>query len=91
MTRKHGTMSFRLLAVALLVLLLSAYTLADNRNSGMELGQITGTVTYRERMALPPESSVTVTLVEIDEDGYVIVAEEIIWPKGQVPIPFVLE
>ena len=91
MTRKHGTMSFRLLAVALLVLLLSAYTLADNRNSGTELGQITGTVTYRERMALPPESSVTVTLVEIDEDGYVIVAEEIIWPKGQVPIPFVLE
>ena len=91
MIRKRSTIGFRLFAAAVFVLLLSAYTMADNRSKSTELRQLAGTVSYRERMALPPGSNVTVTLVEVSSEEYLIIAEEIIEPSGQVPIPFALE
>ena len=54
---------------------------------------IQGTVAYRERMALPPDAQVKVSLVDVSKADApsVTIAESIITPKGQVPVPYVLE
>jgi putative lipoprotein len=54
---------------------------------------IDGTVVYRERMALPPEASVEVKLVDVSlaDAPATTIAEITITPKGQVPIPYRLE
>ena len=53
---------------------------------------ITGSVTYRERMALRPGSVVRVTLEDISlaDAPAKILAEQILHPQNQVPIPFSL-
>jgi putative lipoprotein len=52
----------------------------------------TGEVTYRERIALPPDADLTVTLVTIDASGapHAIGATAPIPARGQVPLQFVL-
>lgn len=56
-------------------------------------GQLTGSVSYRERMALPEGAVVRVVLLDISLVGVParVIAEQEIRPTHQVPIPFVLE
>lgn len=49
-----------------------------------------GTVTYRERIALPPDAWLRVMLVELDGAGPVVGATASIPTRGEVPIAFVL-
>lgn len=56
-------------------------------------GKVTGTVAYRERMALPPDAVVQVQLSDVSRQDApaMVVAETTITPAGrQVPLPFEL-
>lgn len=55
-------------------------------------GTITGTVSYRERIALPPGSVIRVTLEDVDlaDAPATVIAEAMLRPERQVPIPFTL-
>jgi len=61
----------------------------------MAVDQITftGEVTYRERIALPPDADLTVTLVSLDASGapHAIGATALLQAPGQVPLQFVLD
>ncbi len=52
--------------------------------------QVSGTVTTREPLALPPGSRVHVQLVAVSEQGSstTVIGEQIILDPGAVPIPF---
>lgn len=54
---------------------------------------IVGSITYRERIALPPGSHATVQLLDTSraDAPAVVVAEQRIAVTGQVPIPFSLD
>jgi putative lipoprotein len=56
-------------------------------------GRLTGSVSYRERIALPPGAIVNVALLDVSLVGTParVIAQQEIRPAGQVPIPFVLE
>ena len=51
---------------------------------------VTGTITYRQRIALPEDSMVTVKLsdVSIADAAAITIGEQVISNPGQVPIPF---
>jgi putative lipoprotein len=51
-----------------------------------------GSVSYRERIALPPGVTVTVRLIDVSlaDAPSQTIAETTIRPRGQVPVPFVL-
>jgi putative lipoprotein len=55
--------------------------------------QLTGTVSYRERIALPPAALVRVTLLDVSllDAPERVIAEQEIHPTAQVPISFTLE
>ena len=56
-------------------------------------GVVTGTVSYRQRIALSPDAVVQVQLQDVSraDAPAIVVAEQTIEPKGkQVPIPFTL-
>ena len=55
------------------------------------MAQVTGTVTYRERIALPPTAVVTVKLVDVSraDAPAIVIGEQVIHPAGrQVPFEF---
>ncbi len=54
---------------------------------------ISGEVTYRERIALPPNAVLTVTLsdVSLADAPSAVVAEQVFDPAGQVPVRFALK
>jgi len=54
---------------------------------------LTGTVTYRQRLALTPEAEVQIELrdVSIQDVTSTPIAKQVISTPGQVPIPFSLE
>jgi putative lipoprotein len=56
------------------------------------IATVTGTVTYLQRIALPPDAEVQVTLddVSLQDAPSEKIAEQIIAEPGQVPIPFEL-
>ena len=57
-------------------------------------GVVTGTVTYRQRIALPRQAVVQVQLLDVSKADApaIVIAEQRIEPKGkQVPIPFSLD
>lgn len=61
--------------------------------SGAEQPSITGTISYRERVALPSDAAIDVKLLDVATPGAVpkTIAENIFSPGGQqVPIPFQL-
>jgi uncharacterized lipoprotein YbaY len=67
--------------------------LVDNTNLTRPLSQVTGTVTYLPRLALPSNAVVEVTLAEVSraDAPAIIVASQTIATEGrQVPIPFQL-
>jgi uncharacterized lipoprotein YbaY len=51
---------------------------------------VTGSVLYRERIALPPNATLQVQLVDVSrmDAPAVVLGEQIVSPTGQVPIPF---
>lgn len=53
-------------------------------------GNVSGSVTYRERIALPPDAKVIVSLEDVTRTGKSgsFVAQQTIRPTVQVPIPF---
>ena len=53
---------------------------------------VTGTVSYRERIALPPDAVVLVQLrdVSLMDVAAKLISEQIIMPEHSVPIPFSL-
>jgi putative lipoprotein len=55
--------------------------------------QVTGSVTYRERIALPEGARLRVTLLDVSmlDMPARVIAEREIRPSGQVPIPFALD
>ena len=60
----------------------------------VSIATVTGTVTYLERIALPPDAVVTVTLLDISQQDVAattIATTEITTGGAQVPIPFTLE
>lgn len=61
--------------------------------TGTSTGKVTGSVTYRERIALPPSAVVTVKLVDVSlaDAPAVLIAEQVIATAGrQVPFEFAL-
>jgi putative lipoprotein len=60
--------------------------------AGGEPSSVTGTVTYRERMALTPGAVVEVKLLDVSiaDATAKLIAEQTIRPQHQVPIPFEL-
>jgi putative lipoprotein len=66
----------------------------DGGRQGGETASVTGTVTYLQRMALPPEAEVYVVLedVSLQDAPAGVIAETTVPTKGkQVPIPFTLK
>ena len=51
---------------------------------------LTGTVTYRERIALPPSAVIEVKLLDVSraDAAAEVIAQTVIRPRGQVPIPY---
>lgn len=83
--------------LTLLVALASACTSRPARVEsdvgGLQKPRVTGTVTYRQRIALTPGSTVRVALEDVSraDAPATLIAEQTIRPEGQVPIPFTLE
>lgn len=82
-------MSLRLSAVLSAGLILTACAAPPPRLPGT----LTGVVTYRERMALPPNAVVEVQLQDVSraDAPAQTIAEQVITPTTQVPIPFELK
>ena len=78
------------LSTLLLVALLCG---CEAANDGAPDGRVSGAVVYRERMALPPNATIIVRLLEVTQADAPaeLLAEQIVAPSGrQVPIPFEL-
>ena len=71
---------------------LIAITVSIDGMAGGEPGSVTGTVAYRERIALTPEAVVQVQLLDVSvaDASAKLIAEQTIKPQHQVPIPFEL-
>lgn len=80
-----------------LVLFLSGCTsthVVPATGTGTTTSKVTGSVTYRERIALPPSAIITVKLVDVSlaDAPAVLIAEQVIATAGrQVPFEFALE
>ena len=59
-------------------------------SGGQDAASVTGTVIYRERMALPPDAVVQVQVQDVSrmDVAATVMGEQIIRNPGQVPIPF---
>lgn len=75
-----------------LVLALIFSVLTSGSQAGAEPAAVTGTVAYRERIALTPEAVVEVQLLDVSiaDASAKLIAEQTIRPQHQVPIPFEL-
>jgi putative lipoprotein len=84
-------MDNRLLALAALVLTGCAATSAVPEGAATAPAMVTGTVTYRERIALPPTAVIKVQLVDVSraDAPSVVIGEQVIQSGGlQVPLAF---
>ena len=76
--------------------LLGACDTADNdalvSQESSPSGKVSGTVSYRERIALPPDAAVEVMLLDVSRKDVAAttIARRTIEPSGQVPIPYEL-
>ena len=75
-------------AVTKAVLLITTLSLAVPASAAER--RIGGSVTYRERMALPPQAALAVRLLDVSaaDSAPALVAETKVVPAGQVPIAF---
>ncbi len=90
-------MTFRsldpMLALLGLVLVGCAAAGAGKAATSTESGVLRGSVSYRERMALPSDAVLEVVLVDVSRQdvGAPVIAEVTVYPEGrQVPLPFEL-
>jgi putative lipoprotein len=84
-------MSKRLIALTALVLTGCATTSVVPDGVGAAPAKVTGTVTYRERIALPPTAVIKVQLVDVSraDAPAVVIGEQVIPAEGkQVPLAF---
>lgn len=84
-------MGKRLIALTALVLTGCATTSVVPEGVGTAPAKVTGTVTYRERIALPPTAVIKVQLVDVSraDASAVVIGERLVDPGGQqVPFPF---
>ncbi len=83
----------RLIPVALLVTTIAAFASGCAPSRGPRgSANLSGTITYRERIALPPNARVEVQLVDATDENVPspLVAERLIDTPGQIPIAFSL-
>lgn len=88
-TYRHGGTP----AVVVQVSSSGAQTIEVNGQALQGYDQVTGTVTYGQRIALPPEAVVEVTLVDVsraDAPAVVLAQQTLMLGDRQVPIPFEL-
>jgi putative lipoprotein len=84
-------MSKRLIALTALALAGCAATSVVPEGGGAAPAKVTGTVTYRERIALPPTAVIKVQLVDVSraDAPAVVIGEQVIPAEGkQVPFAF---
>jgi len=81
-----GLMDNRLIALAALVLTGCAATTAVPKDAAAAPAMVTGTVTYRERIALPPTAVITGQLVDVSraDAPAVVIGEQVIHSSGQL-------
>lgn len=74
-----------------LMLMAGPTSLATFESAGTASAQVSGTVAYRERIALPPNAMLKVQLLDASRADAAAIAETLIPTNGrQVPIPFTL-
>jgi putative lipoprotein len=81
------------LMAALLLAGCSTLKAAPDSASVSAVARVTGTVAYRERIALPPRAVIKVRLVDVSraDAPAVVIGEQVIDAAGrQVPVPFEL-
>lgn len=88
--RVHGMKRVLIFGVELFVA--SVMALAVAGCASLPMAQLNGTVSYRERIALPPEAQIRVAIEDISkaDSSSLVVAEQIIHPSTQVPVPFAI-
>ena len=82
-----------LLKIITILGLLLGTTALTGCGGSPDKASVTGTVTYRQRIALPPEAVLTVRIedVSLADAPAEVVGEQVIKTEGaQVPIPFVV-
>jgi len=82
-----------LLSLVLLLAGCSHAQVVPGSGGGPTTSQVTGSVTYRERIALPPTAVVTVRLVDVSlaDAPSLLITEQVIRTEGrQVPFEFAL-
>ncbi|GGI20818.1 YbaY family lipoprotein [Oxalicibacterium faecigallinarum] len=85
------TISPRFTAILLATTLLAGCSMFSKKDNNAVLsGNLTGSVTYRERIALPPDAKVIVSLEDTTrkDRSAEFVAQQVLEPKGQVPVAF---
>ena len=93
-TTDPKSLSRSLLGLLLLFAGCSAASVVPETGVGTAGSRVTGSVTYRERIALPPSAVITVRLVDVSraDAPAELLAEQVIHTAGrQVPFEFVLE
>lgn len=84
-------LSLRTTAVVLSISLLAGCGSMFKKDASDSLsGQLSGSVTYRERVALPPDARIIISLEDrtrANSSG-TFVAQQVIEPRTQVPVPF---
>ena len=88
--KPREVLTIRAFVVAIALPAAVVATIAGVAAADSNLGSISGTVAYRERIALPPDATVTVTIQDVRPDAPVTLAETTFVPNRQVPIPFLL-
>jgi putative lipoprotein len=82
-----------LLSMVLFLAGCTATPVAPATGTGTATSKVTGSITYRERIALPPSAVITVQLVDVSraDAPAVLIAEQVIPTRGrQVPFEFAL-
>ena len=93
-TTDPKSLSRGLLGLLLLFAGCSAAPVVPGTGGGTAGSRVTGSVTYRERIALPPTTVITVRLVDVSraDAPAELIAEQVIHTAGrQVPFEFALE
>src|SRR5690606_17282479 len=77
-------------AITRAVLLIAAMSLAAHDSAMAAELSVSGTATYRERIALPDNAALTVRLLDVTRagDAPAFLGETVVSPAGQVPIAF---
>jgi len=86
----------RYIFILLLLLLSGISTAGDEGPAAGATGSaelVTGSVSYRERIALPADAVIHVALLDVSlmDVAAKLIAEQTITPQHQVPVPFALE